>query len=248
MTNLNQLDRESILLRNKGFKDDPWGEGWWTEGRPYGSQRNFSTESKTAKVIFKDLAQEVINQIQTHDAVVGCMAWLTEEKILSALAGIPSSIVVQKEDFLRPDGPLNKAHLRCAYDTIPALDRDRFGALLSIQGNGEEEKAVRCVGLRPSRQTTSAKMHHKFAVFGRLDCTCRAEAIHECYHEFIPQTVLTGSFNWTYNAGNSFENIVILSDPEIVRAYFNEFCQVLAFSEPLDWSDEYVAPEWRIGT
>ncbi len=201
------------------------------------SQQDFSTETELTRVIFKNLASEVIRQINNHEAMVGCVAWLTEGNILAALANRPSLIIVQKEDFLRPDGPFDKEHLRRSYKNIPALDRSQVDGLRLSYGGDPGSEAVRCVGVRPSRQTTNARMHHKFAVFGKL-----------VDGAFVPQTVLTGSFNWTYNAGNSFENLLVLSEPSIVNAYFDEFRQVLSFSEPLDWTEEYVAPEWRIGS
>ncbi len=63
-----------------------------------------------------------------------------------------------------------------------------------------------------------------------------------------PVRVWTGSFNLTQNAVASFENAVIISNPRIVQAYTVEFEQLFALSEPLDWTTEYVEPEYRIGT
>lgn len=68
------------------------------------------------------------------------------------------------------------------------------------------------------------------------------------YEEIAPQAVWTGSFNFTYNAALSLENAVEIRIPEIAQAYLQEFCSVAAFSEPLDWTEEWCAPEWRIGT
>ena len=64
----------------------------------------------------------------------------------------------------------------------------------------------------------------------------------------VPYKVWTGSFNFTNNAERSFENAVVLEEPSIVQAYFKEFQQIAALSEPLDWESEWVEPEWRIGT
>jgi hypothetical protein len=51
--------------------------------------------------IWKD---RLIRLIRQADIVLGCVAWVTSESILKALAekkGV--SLIVQKEDFLRPD-------------------------------------------------------------------------------------------------------------------------------------------------
>ena len=94
-------------------------------------------------------------------------------------------------------------------------------------------------------------MHHKFAVFcerRESNDSAAEEAFFDDYIVPVPYAVWTGSFNFTYTGTRSFENAVYIEDPEISRAYFNEWEQVAALSEPLDWERPYVAPEWRIGT
>ena len=63
-----------------------------------------------------------------------------------------------------------------------------------------------------------------------------------------PYEVWTGSFNLTYNASASLENAIVVKHPEIVWAYYREWEQIEAISEPLDWKSEWSAPEWRIGS
>lgn len=41
---------------------------------------------------------------------------------------------------------------------------------------------------------------------------------------------------------------VKLENPVIAQAYYHEWEQIVAASEPLDWDSEYVKPQWRIGT
>lgn len=60
--------------------------------------------------------------------------------------------------------------------------------------------------------------------------------------------VWTGSYNISQTAAKSLENAVVIRDQVIAQAYFNEWSQIMALSEPLDWESEWVAPEWRIGT
>src|SRR5690606_41580751 len=55
---------------------------------------------------FRNIEQTLINKILEFkdDLIVGCVAWLTYYRILNALAKCKNvQIVVQKEDFLRPD-------------------------------------------------------------------------------------------------------------------------------------------------
>lgn len=140
----------------------------------------------------------------------------------------------------------------------------------------DQIEAVRCLGV-PNRGPSSPRMHHKFAVFAKRffgpsapeplpfegpllvqekGLFAGSDGWRDHFHwsdedgseEWIAAAVWTGSFNWTKGATNSFENAVLLKKPEIADAYYKEFQQMLALSEPLDWNSEYVEPEWRIGT
>ena len=58
----------------------------------------------SVEVVFRNIEQRLIDEIRTSKVVMGCVAWLTSGPILDALAEVQGvSIVVQKEDFLRPD-------------------------------------------------------------------------------------------------------------------------------------------------
>jgi hypothetical protein len=69
---------------------------------------------------------------------------------------------------------------------------------------------------------------------------------------YNPIAVWTGSFNFTKNAGNSFENAIYFSDKsgnnEIINSYLNEHHQIFCLSESLDWKNDWCEPEFRIGT
>ena len=87
--------------------------------------RDFSTISEDGKVrvFFKNLEDHLIRYVQDVDIVVGCVAWLTSPRILKALSKVKGvSIVVQKEDFLRPDqDPVDnwRKWLNDEYDKLP---------------------------------------------------------------------------------------------------------------------------------
>jgi len=76
-------------------------------------------------------------------------------------------------------------------------------------------------------------MHHKFLVFLSAG---------------VPSVVWTGSFNFTHNGEASLENAVIIHSREIAEVYYSEWQQIFSLSEPLDWSAQWMEPEYRIGT
>jgi hypothetical protein len=206
---------------------------------------NHSTSSGSVSCYFKNLAPHLISKIKKYDCVVGCVAWLTEPSVLDALAETKGcSIVVQKEDFLRPDSNnLTSKALHELYSRLKVggLSRYYMPSLMSLSycSNWELE-AVRCVGVANiAKQAASPRMHHKFVVFGNLNPEGWC---------FEPKAVWTGSFNFTHNGRNSLENAVFIEDEKIANAYFQEYSQVYALSEPLDWKSVWVAPEYRIGS
>ena len=235
-------EKHEINLNNEYIRTDGYDE----------KIKDFSRTGAGTSVYFKNLESCLVDLIGRAHVVVGCVAWMTNRPILEALrrkAGV--SIIVQKEDFLRPDaGKLHKPSLRKLYDSLTSLDRSGFRLLGSMSTSGPRDlEAVRCVGVRSS--PVSPKMHHKFAVFcerRESNDSAAEEAFFDDYIVPVPYAVWTGSFNFTYTGTCSFENAVYIEDPEISRAYFNEWEQVAALSEPLDWERPYVAPEWRIGT
>lgn len=209
--------------------------------------------SSTATAYFRDIETHLLHHIAEADAVVGCVAWLTSKAILDALAmKDPVSLVVQKEDFLRPDlGSRGKwaQQLRRRYDALRcSWDRLDFDLYLSTFGDPTLQP-VRCVGnYNREKHPAFPRMHHKFVVFGK--CVINAEYEEGWYgrYRFAPYAVWTGSFNFTENAIRSLENALFVTDANIVQAYYAEWERVVSLSEPLDWESDWVAPEWRIGT
>lgn len=228
-----------------------------------------TTGTARVTVHFRDLATHLIGYINKTSTVVGCVAWLTHLGILDALAkrdGV--SLLVQKEDFLRPDsrsGP-SKDRLRQAYGRLHGLPRAAFDAeydeelgysylghpsLTAAPGDHNDLDTmhvidpVRCVGVRNSSQASATpRMHHKFLVF------CRWMRLNQKDPVAIlaPHAVWTGSFNFTHNGSKSLENAIVIRDPDIANAYMCEYLQLALISESLDWHSQWVAPQWRIGT
>lgn len=203
-------------------------------------------EHGPVKAIFRNLSSVLVEHIDASDGVVGCVAWLTEPKILDAMSRRKSNVIVQKEDFLRPDGKSSKNKLHEAYKKCMRFSQEdkykfpnRFTKELNTNCTIMEE-AVRCVGNHNSAKSSSfARSHHKFLVFLRDNIALET---------YEPYAVWTGSFNFTKNAGASFENAVVISIPEIAQAYLDEWAQIMALSEPLNWEHPWCYPEYRLGT
>lgn len=170
--------------------------------------------------------------------------------MLQALASCEHvSIVVQKEDFLRPDlgeRPGWAQQLRRLYGELPSpLTRyDLPGLVPSLSYASDPSiAAVRCVGHHNrERKAASPRMHNKFLVF------CDHGRDENGDPRLVPRRVWTGSYNISVNAAASWENAVLIHSTEIADAYALEFGQIMAFSEALDWTSDWVAPEYRIGT
>jgi hypothetical protein len=199
------------------------------------------------------LEDHLIQYIQEADIVVGCVAWLTSPRILKALSKVKGvSIIVQKEDFLRPDhNPVDnwRKWLNDEYDKLPE-GPTRYcytGTVVSSLSVALDPTVfpIRCVGKHNSQKDSAfPRSHHKFVVFCKLQ-----EGEDEYTFPYItPYAVWTGSFNFSKTASASFENSLVVTDTRIVQAYYQEWGQVFALSEPLDWESEWVEPEYRIGT
>jgi len=207
---------------------------------------NGATATCRVEAIFRDHRRKLIEEISRYPVVVGCIAWLTDHAVLRALATRKAvSIVVQKEDFLKPDSGGSPSALRRLYDDLPGLERwgFRHTAGYSYCGGGDNS-AVRCVGNHNAdKRPAFPRMHNKFLVF----CERVAVPGEDCW-DIEPAKVWTGSYNISDNATRSWENAVLIDDRSIADAYAREYGQIFGLSEPLDWSSAWSAPEYRIGS
>lgn len=216
----------------------------------------FSSATKAA-AYFRDLEGPLLGHIDEADAVVGCVAWLTNLRVLDALASKQAaSIIVQKEDFLRPDleqpKPDWKQELRTHYEAIRPIcspghleagwlevraseDSIGCGSPLHVVG-------LRCIGYRKALEAAMPRMHHKFLVFLRKRSESDPE-VEEGAWPYKPYAVWTGSYNITKNGNASLENALFIQDDCLANAYCDEWAQLIEVSESLDWTREYAAPE-----
>lgn len=222
---------------------------------------DYGVSAGGTEVVFRKILPKILELIQEADFVFGCVAWLTHPDILDALAKKSVCIIVQKEDFLRPDlgsGDAWRSWLRTKYKAIRCkTPRSDFDAALGSMNSGRdlEIEGVRCIGgYNRNHHPAFPRSHHKFVVLGKFveldpDVPRRPEfCMNQKGQWGILTAAWTGSFNFTKNGCASLENAVVLRQPEIARAFFNEFQQVAALSEPLDWESDWMAPEWRIGS
>ena len=219
-------------------------------------QEDYSTAKPAVdtEVVFRRHRARLLTLIAEYPYVIGGVAWLTDMRVLDALAtrkGV--NILVQKEDFLRPDldGAADFAvTLRRAYGRLETIERHYAPGIAPelsyCSGSGE---AIRCVGnYNADKHPAWPRMHNKFLVFCAEDHVESTSQEYDNSHDVLrPECVWTGSYNITFNAQKSFENAVILRDPDIADAYAREWAQILALSEPLDWTERWSAPEYRFG-
>jgi hypothetical protein len=240
------MDLNQLAIRS----DSPNSE----QDIPFEDYRVMQASGDGICVYFRDLESQLIDRIRQAECIIGCVAWLTNERILRALATVPYGValVIQKEDFLRPDlasHPHWAAHLRTLYNMLPGgLQRDYSTTILHGMSVCSDPTidAVRCVGnYNQDKQPAFPRMHHKFLVFSRLREVSDPSSD---YNVMEPYAVWTGSFNFTANSSHSLENAIYLPIPSIALAYLQEWAQITAISEPLDWRSAWVSPEWRLGT
>ncbi len=215
---------------------------------------NSVTGANGVSVYFKDLEKHLISHILEADAVFGAVAWLTHPDILDAMASIQNtSIIIQKEDFLRPDIDCNnnfRAFLIKKYaqlkNSLYRFDHHNLLSHMSCCSQSDIEP-IRCVG-NHNREKSPAfpRMHNKFLVFAKVSLE-KDNHGYQCT-KINPYAVWTGSFNFTKNATFSLENALYITQKEVVDAYYREYGQIAAISEPLNWKSDWMAPEWRIGT
>lgn len=215
-------------------------------------QNNFSAGNGNIEVYFKNIEEEIIKKIEQYDCVIGCVAWLTNENILKALSKKKECIIIiQEEDFLRPDTSFNGDKLKWAkkmkklYNALSGGNNE-FYTYLGISICCSHENGIRrCGYLNKNKLPAFPRMHNKFII-----CYNYINENFSNLSESIDGEVITGSYNYTENGNNSLENIVCIKDKTIVEAYSRQFGEISLLSVPLDWNKEW-APnksELRYGT
>lgn len=233
--NLNLLSIENDTGRHIPLRPDNWFKSDWLK-------KNVSLE-----VAFDNLERRMVQFIESAPVIVGCMAWLTNGRVLDALGTrYAASILIQKEDFLRPDaGNWSEKRIKAQYSKIKGIDMYSADTGYNTASPPEID-AIRCVGVLKQECSVPPRMHHKFLVA----CDVRNSIPDgEIYPEgYIPRRVWTGSLNATENGTRSLENALIIDDSVVASTFYDEWKNVLGLSEALDWFAPYVRPDFRLGT
>lgn len=218
----------------------------------YGDTKSRS-KAADVEVFFDDLTAHLIGQIRQSDLVIGCVAWLTNFDIIDALATTKKGcqIVVQKEDFLRPDWGSSAdwtTRLRRKYESlhckINGYESPGIASQLNMCNSAAEYlDPVRCAGNHNAdKKPAHPRMHHKFMVF------CDAKTGRHGNETVTPRSVWTGSFNPTLNGGRSRENAVLIRSPTLAQRYAAEWAAVYACSDFIDWTVPWAASSFRVGS
>ena len=248
------IDNSYLSLPERQTKNLGELRGGVDEGGQYVYDTHPSISDSFATVHFSNIEDRLIEFMDSAESLVGCVAWLTSERVLQAMCERKSvHLIVQKEDWLRPDTRGSwGGRRRDLYEALPSLDAYRFEwpepvGSLSYLGSPGPVDAVRCLGNHNStRIPATPHMHHKFLVAGsweseKIDKTRRSTKFH-------PERVWTGSYNMTHSATRSLENVVVLDSSVLADEYCREFLMLMAASEPLDWESAWAWPQYRIGT
>ena len=143
-----------------------------------------------------------------------------------------------------PKRSLNRAYSKLRNKFVARINAPGVLYMMSFGGDLSVDP-IRVVGNHnKTRHPAFPRMHNKFLVAGDVGEVCTDEPD----YQFRPRKVWTGSYNFTKNAGMSFENGVVIHHEPTTAAFTREWSQIAAFSEPLSWHEDWCAPEWRIGS
>ena len=118
--------------------------------------------------------------------------------------------------------------LRGRYEAIKPFDWEES------HGSGLEDvsrpewiplSAVYCVGQANDTGNAAAILHNKFWIFCNRERNDRIN----------PKLVVTGSANGTNNSSRNLENMILLKDGRVKKAYLSEMQNILYLAEPLTW-------------
>jgi hypothetical protein len=216
LDNLNNLEPESDMLGSGKLKESSVQDLTQALIRP----------------VFRNIEQEIIEQIKRHDIIVGCIAWLTSIPIMEALQGKDVQFIVQQEDWLRPDSTeWSMSRQRSLYQSLSGIDTIYAGVNYASYS---EIQPIRLSGKPKTKNRSNPRMHHKFVLF--------AERNEQDDYGHKTNLLWTGSYNFTANATKSLENGLFVKCPEVIEAYWLEWRQVLLSSFRIEdkwWNQSY---------
>ncbi len=223
---LNRTARARKTIQHKGQRImNPWREAVGL------------SKVKAVDVYFDNIEHYLLQVLEKWAAgrvVVGCVAWLSNPRIIKALSRCKYLLLaVNDQDYARwGNGIAQKL-----YPSLPMSafsPRDMFGHLdtpLSFMTDGNYPP-VWALG----EGHGNALMHSKYLVFfDTVHCSESNNSVASLKLE--PCAVWTGSFNFTKNATCNIENAQFIQDDRVARAYFNDFADVFKVARPLRFEE-----------
>ena len=157
------------------------------------NQTDFSVvgENKNIEVYFKNIENNIIDKIKKYKNVIGCVAWLTNENILKELAKKDTVIIiVQEEDFLRPDNKFDGNKLNWKnkiYNLYKNIEKNNGSLMLQwlgINPRWETPSGIRRLGkINIDKVPAFPRMHNKFII---------------CFNDNEPYAIIKDFFKITY--------------------------------------------------
>lgn len=211
-------------------------------------QTDFSCigDNKDIEVYFKNIENIICEKIKKHKYIVGCVAWLTNKKILKELSNKDKEvlIIVQDEDFLRPDTYFDGNKEKFKKTILKYYNKIKRNNTTTLSGLGisymfsPDCGIRRCGFINKNKLPAFPRMHNKFIVFGNDELIFDDDGSFICNSRNYTE-VITGSFNYTENSTNSLENIICVKDKKIVRSYYAQFGEIALISVELDWEGDW---------
>lgn len=180
---------------------------------------------------------------EPRPAAIGCVPWLTDQAIASALAGLGDCcIVVDKQQLdyaavrhLAEHGSSLSSIYLPAFEDLGLPDQEGNPPVIGPSTGmmpPVDLGPVRVVGWRKADNGQPRPMlHAKLLVLGVTTYQEDDEFGQEIF-SFDPKTVWMGSANWTMAARTHIEFGLWSTDPPLVERTFKYLESLLAFSEP----------------
>lgn len=189
-----------------------------------------SLSSGDIEVCFQNIESFIIAKIKEHSFALGCMAWLTNKNILRALnSTFGYQLILNKEEYMKRSNELysmyNGIKYGCGDDLFVTEIKD-----FPYTDSSNELDMFRVAGYD---EGVAPRMHDKFLILCKQDETCS-------YRRAVPHMVITGSYNYTQSSNASLENVVCISNKEIVNAYYTEYLRIFAISEDINWDYNFL--------
>jgi len=208
--------------------------------------------SGLVSVSFEENEILICEKIKASNAVVGCAPWLTSHNIISALATLKhgASLVLDKQSMHRYLYKENNdlSELSYSFNSIKPL-RFRvknipvdFPGMYNINTDFINEDAIRVFGQSSLNNSVKSLLHYKFMVF------CDVIVNNDKDDEILPKSVICGSYNFSQNAQNCRETVILIDNPTIASNFFDEWAQAYLLSEQRQKYGEEMNPTFLIAS